>query len=146
MATRSTITLSTKDSYKSIYCHFDGYTSRNGTILTKHYNTQDKVEKLIALGSLSSLGERIAPSANEKHTWKIPTQGVTVAYHRDRGDELVINKYQTLQDLSHDLEDYNYLFENDNWYLLRFPTDAPVILTKLDELFAYEKDFGHERI
>ena len=41
----------------SIYCHWNGYTSYNGKILYKYYDTLDKVKKLIDLGSLSSLGE-----------------------------------------------------------------------------------------
>lgn len=138
MSIRSTITLSTKDGYKSIYCHYDGYLAGVGTMLTKHYNTQEKVEELIALGSLSSLNKRIAPSADEKHTWEKPVNDVTVAYHRDRGESLVISEYETLQELSRDPEDYNYLFENDNWYLLRFPSsmDESVAFVKLDELLA----------
>jgi len=136
MATRSTITLSTKDGYKSIYCHSDGYLSHNGIMLAKHYNTQEEVEKLIALGSLSFLDKRLAPSADENHSFNKRVDGVTVAYHRDRGEELVVNEYETLQELAQNTEEYNYLFENDNWYLLRFPTDEPIVFVKLDELLA----------
>ena len=137
MSTRSTIALSTKDGYKSIYCHYDGYLAGVGTMLVKHYNTQEKVEELIALGSLSSLNKRIAPSTDEKHTWEKPVNDVTVAYHRDRGESLVISEYETLQELSRDPEAYNYLFENDIWHtMLRRSTDGPVVLIKLDELLA----------
>jgi hypothetical protein len=119
MATRSTITLSTKDGYKSIYCHYDGYLTGVGTMLQQYYDTQEKVEALIALGSLSSLSERLAPAADEKHTWEKPVDGVTVAYHRDRGEELSIRNYETLQELDRNSEEYNYLFENDTWYLIK---------------------------
>jgi len=136
MSTRSTITLSTKDGYKSIYCHYDGYLDGVGTKLQQYYDTQEKVEALIALGALSSLAERLAPSADEKHTWEKPADGVTVAYHRDRDDELYVRNYETLQELAKGTEEYNYLFENDNWYLLRFPTDAPITFVKLDKLLA----------
>jgi hypothetical protein len=87
-------------------------------MLQQYYNTQEKVEALIALGSLSSLSERLAPAADEKHTWKKPVAGVTVAYHRDRGEKLSIRNYETLQELDRNSEEYNYLFENDNWYLI----------------------------
>lgn len=130
MSTRSTITLSTKDGYKSIYCHYDGYLTGVGTMLQQYYDTQEKVEALIALGSLSSLSERLAPAADEKHTWEKPAAGVTVAYHRDRSEELSIRNYETLQELDRNSEEYNYLFENDNWYLIK-SGDGSITLIKL---------------
>ena len=37
---------------------------------------------------ISSLGERIAPNLEEEHTFKNRVKGVTVAYHRDRGEPM----------------------------------------------------------
>lgn len=37
-------------SYKSIYCHWDGYPEYNGLILFENYKDKNKVEKLINLG------------------------------------------------------------------------------------------------
>ena len=123
MSTKSTITISSNKEYndfgyKTIYCHFDGYPSGVGAMLIKHYDTHEKVEALIALGSLSYLRERIAPTADETHSFKKPVDGVTVAYHRDRGEPLVISQYDTLSDLTQDLEEYNYLFEDGRWYTI----------------------------
>lgn len=70
MGTRSTIGIvrGYHDTTR-IYCHWDGYMEWNGAILQKYYNTADKVEKLIALGNLSSLGPEIKP--DDPHAWDL---------------------------------------------------------------------------
>ena len=74
MATRSNIAIENQDgSVSAIYCHFDGYIDGVGKILQENYNTREEMEQLIALGDISSLGKTIEE---------------TVAYHRDRGEEL----------------------------------------------------------
>jgi len=58
MPTRSRIAILNSDgSVDSIYCHYDGYLSHNGVILAKYYNNEEKIRKLISLGSLSFLGK-----------------------------------------------------------------------------------------
>ncbi len=60
MSTRSRIAVKQEDgSYTSIYCHFDGYPTGVGKILTTFYTDPAKVEQLIELGSLSSIGPEI---------------------------------------------------------------------------------------
>lgn len=40
MGTRSSITVKMTDgSFKSVYCHFDGYLDHNGKMLAGHYNS-----------------------------------------------------------------------------------------------------------
>ena len=79
----------------NIYCHFDGYLSDNGKTLQKYYNTLDKVEALIALGNISSLGN---------------TPEDCSAYHRDGGEELKFWEYP---------EEYNYSYiEKDNKWIV----------------------------
>lgn len=64
MSTRSRIGIEREDgSIDSIYVHMDGYFESVGKTLLEHYSDRAKVEQLIALGSLSSLGEEIG----EKH-------------------------------------------------------------------------------
>ena len=54
MATRSRIGIQLKDnSVLSVYCHYDGYPEFNGRVLRDHYNTIDKVRKLIDGGDMS---------------------------------------------------------------------------------------------
>ena len=120
MATRSTITLSTEKGYKSIYCHWDGHPSNNGKILLEHYDTEDKVKELIALGSLSTLDKKTAPDEGDKHSFCHPAKNVTVAYHRDRGEgsKPSITHYEALYSVYEEGEEYNYMFEDGEWYLL----------------------------
>jgi hypothetical protein len=60
MATRSNIAIENQDrTVSSIYCHFDGYIDEVGKTLYENYNTREKMEQLIALGDISSLGKII---------------------------------------------------------------------------------------
>lgn len=90
MSTRCFIGYETeKGIAKAIYSHYDGYPSGVGKILLEHYQDLNKIKDLIALGDISSLGELVAPLEDDKtHSFKSPTDRVTVAYHRDRGEEL----------------------------------------------------------
>jgi hypothetical protein len=117
MATRSHIGLrNTDDTVSYIYCHNDGYPSYNGKILAEHYTTVDKVNELLALGDLSSLGENIG----NKHDWNNPPEGECNTYHRDRGDKLKIARNQQFQDLiRNDNVDYAYIFDGDYWECYR---------------------------
>lgn len=58
MSTRSRIAVQGYDGgYKSIYCHFDGYIDGVGEMLFKNYRNMEKLQKLMALGDISSLGK-----------------------------------------------------------------------------------------
>lgn len=60
MATRSNIgMLMEQKTVKEIYCQFDGDPAHHGRILLRDYNSRDKAEQLISLGSIRVLGERI---------------------------------------------------------------------------------------
>lgn len=87
MATRGTIAGRTRNNndhvIKSIYVHFDAYGFL--PILKEHYNTQEKVDQLLALGDLSALGE--SPECPEGHTYDTPVDGYCVAFGRDRDEE-----------------------------------------------------------
>ena len=48
-----------EDTYRGIYVHWDGYPEGVGNKLVKYYTNPEKIAKLLALGSLSSLGEEI---------------------------------------------------------------------------------------
>jgi hypothetical protein len=127
MSTRSTITIEPEDgSIRSIYCHFDGYIDHNGRILLEHYKTPAQVNALIDLGNISVLGEKVAPSALSLHAFGRPEAGVTVAYHRDRGEDLHITYLESLSDI--DCEEFNYLFRDNTWYVWR-NTDIGDIVT-----------------
>lgn len=60
MATRSTIALEyANGQVDQIYCHWDGYIDHNGVILQEHYLDPFKVQQMMDLGDLSSLGQEI---------------------------------------------------------------------------------------
>jgi hypothetical protein len=99
MATRSRIAIKHEnETIESVYCHFDGYPKGVGATLLNHYTDKDTVAELISLGSLSSLGQ---------------TPVSTVAYHRDRGEDLAIKKHygSILTFFQSDIEEWGYLFD-----------------------------------
>jgi len=98
MATPSRIGIETTNAsgnkvIKSIYCHFDGYPSGVGKTLMENYQDREKVEALISLGDISFLMEEIIPTG--PHSFASPQPGVTVAYHRDRGEGFIPQQINT---------------------------------------------------
>lgn len=107
MATRSRIAIEKQDgTVDSIYCHFDGYLSGVGKTLFNHYD-KEKLEKLIELGDISSL---------ENSTES------TIAYHRDRGEDLHFKTFPNVEDLFENGfnsgEEYVYCLTKDGIYLV----------------------------
>lgn len=114
MATRSRIAIEREDgSVWSIYCHWDGYPEHNGRVLQEHYQDRAKVERLIALGSLSSLRPNVEPKG--EHSFEKPEDDATVAYHRDRGESLSKAEYHSDKSayFKSDVEEYGYLFTKE---------------------------------
>ena len=115
MATRSNIAMKTKEGkIVSVYCHWDGYVANNGKILLENYTDIDKIEALVALGSISSLGTVIGEQQDfddrdtQKDEW-------TLAYHRDRGEELSIQEYDDIPSWIAEMEEYAYLWNGQEW-------------------------------
>jgi hypothetical protein len=122
MATRSFIGKQLPNGHiTGIYCHWDGYPDGVGTVLENHYTTQERVDALLVLGSLSQLGARLAPELGEVHTFENPVRGVTVAYHRDRGEEKAYPlEYESLSDMERNVgsdlgAEYAYVWMVDEW-------------------------------
>ena len=55
MSTRCRIAINDGDSFRSIYCHYDGYPRYVGNVLLKYYNSKEMATKLIDLGDISCL-------------------------------------------------------------------------------------------
>ena len=124
MGTRSNIALQEEDgSIEMIYCHWDGYPSYTGSVLLKHYNSEEAARALIAIGDLSSLRERLAPAEGESHTYDKSVDDVTVAYHRDRGDhweDVEPLKFKNMREARESSGgDYIYVFdvEKGRWFI-----------------------------
>jgi len=100
-STRSIIASKFTDgSIKAIYVHHDGM-DHFGT-LKNFYNSQDKVEALISLGDLSSLGNSLEDCN---------------AYCRDHGKELIITDLASLDDVSelYWCQEYVYTWDGSEW-------------------------------
>jgi hypothetical protein len=115
MATRSNIAYKTAEGkIRSVYSHWDGYPECNGKILLDNYKDIEKIKTLIELGSISSLGAEIGEKQDfddrnsQKDSW-------TLAYHRDRGESLVINEYDDIPSWIDDMEEYAYLWNGQEW-------------------------------
>ena len=115
MATRSNIAYKTAEGkIRSVYCHWDGYVANNGKILLENYTDIEKIEALVALGSISSLGAELGEQQDfdnrdtQKDEW-------TLAYHRDRGEQLVVNEYDDIPSWIDDMEEYAYLWNGKEW-------------------------------
>lgn len=123
MATHAAIGVAQADgTIKAIYLHNDGYISFAGAILAGWYKSKEKVDALIALGALSSLGEKLEPDQNKPHIFENRQDDVVFAYHRDRGENLHIGvTYQNQEHFSKDglndfWADYLYLFREGKWF------------------------------
>tara|TARA_A100001015_G_scaffold211101_1_gene236659 strand:+ start:3207 stop:3659 length:453 start_codon:yes stop_codon:yes gene_type:complete len=115
MATRSNIAYKTPEGkIRSVYCHWDGYPEHNGEMLKRHYNSFDRAVALVELGSISAL----KPNLNAQtagHSFETPADEITIAYHRDRGEELHISEYDDIPSWIADMEEYAYLYTDNGW-------------------------------
>ena len=122
MGTRSAIGIKHGDVVKAVYCHWDGYLEHNGLLLAKFYNDSVKVNKLISMGDLSSLGANIGEQQNFNDYREVDTLEETWCkfYKRDRGEENV--DYRTFDSEEDFLKNFNggeefhYLFKDGKWY------------------------------
>lgn len=121
MSTNSQIGIENADGkIRSVYVHWDGHPRYLGKMLVEHYHDRERAEQLIELGSLSSVHERLAPKVDEYHTFYKPAKKVTVAFHRDRDEDLHINTHinkKSYVKSAHEYK-YTYLLTNDNEWLI----------------------------
>jgi hypothetical protein len=139
MATRSTIAIEyANGTVEQVYCHWDGYLSNNGKILITHYRDAFKLEQMIRLGDISSLGAEIG----EKHDFDDRCDDCTF-YGRDRGEKDVGPKlFQSFEDYkaNHQYEEYEYIYRNDGeWYVSIYGKDyVPLAGAIADEMIQEE--------
>jgi hypothetical protein len=121
MATRSTIGYRTPEGrIVAVYCHWDGYPSNNGRILSESYTDIAKIAELISGGSISSLqaevGEKHSFSRTDPVVSMLAEYGkMTTFYARDRGEDLDIRIYNDAREFVANGEEYNYLFNGIEW-------------------------------
>lgn len=122
MGTPSTIAILKNDgTIHQSRCHWDGHIESNGKMLKENYTTVEKIEQLIELGYISSLDKEC--SKPDGHSFQNPVDGFTVAYHRDRGENLKRVKSEKFDNfkifrLSANFEEYNYLYKDGKWLVM----------------------------
>ncbi len=122
MATRSTIALEYADgTVDQVYCHWDGYLSNNGELLSKNWRDPFKVQKMMNLGDLSSLGTDVG----EEHDFDSASQcSDCTFYGRDRGETgTVAKRFKDFEDYkdNHQYEEYEYILRRDGeWYVCQY--------------------------
>lgn len=146
MSTRSRIGMKMPDgTIKSIYCHWNGYPEGVGKTLEKYYQDPKKVEKLLELGDISSLGshydakiskadwnkfEEIDDPAEREEFIK-KAENCTIAY-KDRDVDCPIeatideDEEAYIGRVGRCCEEYGYLFKKDffgvyRWYIMENP-------------------------
>ena len=140
MSTRGRIGIELPDGkIKSIYCHFDSYPDGVGKVLIKYYNDIDKINALIDLGDISSLGE-VYDEEVSKGNWKDKKTPLkedityTIAY-KDRGEDtpprIDENEQEFLGKLGNCCEEYGYLYKTNfegklEWFITDVPSMRPL--------------------
>ncbi len=142
MGTRANIGIQYGDgNVRYIYTHWDGYPSHHGPILEGVYNTPEKIEELLDLGDLSSLGREIGV----KHDFQDTSFTVCTVYGRDRGE--VKSEAQTLSpdqvypDDVFGTNDYAYLFKDGAWYVKSFNAKWDHLSDVMDQLQLGEEGY-----
>lgn len=136
MSTRSMIAFDNGSNITAIYCHFDGYIEGVGVTLKNYWDTIEKVESLMELGDLSSLGTQIG----EKQDFNKPTNKEwCLAYGRDRGEGGVDAKdFHSLHyaEGAHKGVDYFYVFDGLEWKFKRagYKGGYSSLAERLDEI------------
>ena len=139
MATRSTIALEYADGTDhQVYCHWDGYLEHNGKILRDHYSNPFILRDLIDLGAVSSLRPMIGTKhafshfelrAEEVAGYKLLTENMTTFYARDRGEKLIVHKFNDYEDYlaHHQYEEYEYILRQVNGVAVWFVSEHGAI-------------------
>ena len=146
MGTRSTIALEFADgSVQMVYCHWDGYLEYNGTILEKHWKDPFKLQKLIDLGDMSSLGKDIGTQhefgERVKHDDADNFAVECTFYARDRNEsDCGARKFKDYLDYAenHQYEEYEYILRQVAGKAVWLVSDHGRDYTELTELLAIE--------
>lgn len=89
-----------------VYCHYDGYISHTGRILSDHYNSSSAAIQLVEMGGFSALKKTIVE---------------TNFYHRDEKENLKIDRFLNFEAyrFSGRFLMFNYLFSRDGVWLVK---------------------------
>lgn len=116
----------------------DGYPDGVGKTLHEYYSKYEDIKKLLKLGNIESLREKLNPDLNSNND-------VTIAYHRDLKERMLKNKAMINKNLDdfnkvlfHSWIGYVYLYDekNQKWLYDNYSIDRDLLsLKSLDEYF-----------
>jgi len=132
----------------SVYCHSDGYPSYVGKILMEHYNTPEKVTRLLMLGDISMLGTEPVDcpdmwdyqSAIYEAENSLPEWNVCRTY-KGRGDkDCAARLSSSVKDMIENLgQAYSYVFKDGQWYVVELSKKGRVKYTTVEKAIEMEK-------
>ena len=132
MGTRSLIGKANPDNtYTYIYCHWDGKPYYVGVKFVENYFTNDKINQLLELGDLSSLGEKIGEK-QDFNKFETQVREWCLAYGRDRdedGREAKTIPLDELVNIDH-WQEYIYMWKDNVWKCYTPSMDELEIPTK----------------
>ena len=145
MGTRSAIGVKHGNVVKAVYCHYDGYLEYVGRTLLLYYQDSIKVNKLIAMGDMSTLGAAIGNKHAFNNRSNYLDDGIAeqcTFYERDRGEENVsFRTFQSEQQFVDEFEageEFYYLYDRGTWYYSRGdafePLSSAVVMTSLKQV------------
>lgn len=115
-----------------ILVNYDGYPTGAGATLVEHWTDPAKIDALMELGDLSSLGTEIG----EKQNFDKPSNpDWCKAYGRDRGEEGVeAGTCETVSEFWNEVDtSYSYLFREGKWYSSEDETVTDLLKREEDE-------------
>ena len=120
MGTRSRIAIQNGASFRSIYCHWDGYVGYNGKLLAEHYLQADKVNALLNLGDISSLAEHVRPLGGVKQGFADGRIKTACVAYADRGEndcppQVAKSLDELLKQADESGTEYVYIFHDGVW-------------------------------
>ena len=129
MATRSTIGMLLEDgeTIRSVYCHWDGYPEGVGAVLKAFYTDEEKIDRLLSMGDISSLDQQIG-SPTERNPFDDRTEGITCFYGRDRGETGInalthADENEWLGFRKGSWCEYGYLWANGEWHTFKITAE-----------------------
>ena len=121
MSTSCTIAMQVAaDKFRAISCGYDGYPAGVGVFLVKYYNTPERVERLISLGDLRSIGANIC---KEDITYAPGESQSVCAPTGHRESPPFYREWKSLDEffdhgsLACVMNDYIYLYRDGVWYV-----------------------------
>lgn len=124
--------------YIGIYHHSSGYPEYLGKLLVTSYDTEEKLDKLIALGDISFAGPipEDDPKLWNQHidfaTGKIDYESDKCKTYKGRGETDVDARVGNLEDFT--TEDFTYVFEDGHWYYYNWTDYKGDVISTICEL------------